>query len=138
VLRALTRELLDYDEPDWASYLASGNLYPLAPSRGGNPNAALQRSQFKGCCQLLHQEIEEDRPRRLIFLTGLVWAEPFLRGRFEPSSIRSLPFVETAGYWVVDSGHRASAVVAPHPERKPETPWTAAVVAAFRALDQQP
>ena len=137
VLRTLARELLDCDEPDWPSHLVWGNLYPLAPCGGGNPNAPLQRAQFEGCRRLLHQEIEEDRPRRLIFLTGLDWAEPFLRGKFEPSTIRSLPFVETAGYWVVGSGYRASTVVAPHPQCKPEAQWTAAVVAAFRALDQQ-
>jgi hypothetical protein len=137
VLRTLARELLDCNEPDWPSHLVWGNIYPLAPSCGGNPNGALQRAQFEGCCKLLHQEIEEYRPRRLIFLTGLDWAEPFLRGKFEPSTIGSLPPVETAGNWVVGSGHRASAVVAPHPQGKPEAQWTAAVVAAFRALDQQ-
>jgi hypothetical protein len=138
VLRTLARELFDCDEPDWPSHLVWGNLYPLAPSVGGNPNVALQRAQFEGCRRLLRQEIEGYRPRRLIFLTGLDWAKPFLRGKFEPSTIRSLPFVETAGYWVLGSGHRASAVVAPHPERKPEASWTAAVVAAFRALDSKP
>ena len=92
---------------------------------------------YYGCRKLLHQQIEEYRPRHLI-LTGLDWAEPFLRGKFEPSTIGSLPFIEAAGYWVVGSGHRASAVVAPHPARKPETPWIAAVVAAFRALDGKP
>ena len=85
-------------------------LYPLAPCRGGNPNVALQRAQFEGCRRLLHQEIEEYRPRRLIFLTGLDWLSRFCAENSSHRAIDDQIASTRRDGWLLGGRQRASRV----------------------------
>jgi hypothetical protein len=135
VIRAVVGRLdianVDDDQNPWPSHLVWSNLYKIAPVEGGNPDGNLQQAQFKGCVKLLQWELKNYQPRRLLFLTGRAWADPFLREAWQD---RALPegqsFVEATGH-VKCGPHAATCVVAKHPQGKNETDWVNEVVAAF-------
>jgi hypothetical protein len=136
VIRAVVSRLnianVNDDENPWPSHLIWSNLYKIAPAEGGNPNTILCRAQFNGCVQILQWELENYRPRRLLFLTGRTWADPFLakvwNDRAEPDRHS---FVEVVGHVACGPQHAATCVVACHPQGRNETDWVNEVVAAF-------
>lgn len=114
----------------WPSHLLWSNLYKVSPADGGNPPAELCRVQFDGCLKLLRWELEHYKPRRILFLTGRDWADPFLDwiDRRQPDGCF---FVEGAGRVRCTSNHTAVCVIAKHPQGKNRTKWTNEVVSAF-------
>lgn len=127
--------IVNADDEAWPSHLVWSNLYKLAPEEGGNPGAALRRGQLSGCLELFRQEIEIYRPRRLLLLTGLDWAEPFL-DRFVPSITRtSSKFVKAVAQIEHSSGKLTSVVVAVHPQGKPEITLVAEIFEAFESIE---
>lgn len=125
--------IANVDEDDnWPSHLIWSNLYKIAPFAGGNPDRELQTAQFNGCANLLAWELEEYRPRRLLFLTGWnKWADRFLeRITQDLTLIEGRSFVEATGH-VKCGAHFARCVVACHPGRKKRVHWVNEVVAAF-------
>lgn len=114
------------ERPLWSSALAWSNLYRLAPHGGGNPSAALARSQRATCQEILEREVREWQPQRLLFLTGLGWLAPFdsmLDGQLHrtPDAL-----VQARGVW-----NGVPVVVARHPQGKPQREMVAAIVEAF-------
>lgn len=126
VLRATVSSVMEVDATDWPRNLAWTNLYKLAPASGWNPGADLQRAQRGAAIRLLKAEIEALRARRILFLTGRWWAEPFatsLGMRIEWATGR---LVEGAGRY-----RGAQVVIAKHPMGKPHGGLVAQVLAAF-------
>ena len=82
VIRFVATKFLEMNEKDWdtewSCHIVWSNLYRIAPKDGGNPSTALCEDQLDLCKDLLHAEIEELRPNKIICLTGSDWAEGFL------------------------------------------------------------
>jgi hypothetical protein len=100
-----------------------------SPAQGRNPSTTLADAQFSHCVKILEAEVKILEPRRIVFLTGLNWVQPFLK---------ELNFVSdsNAKYPLEASGHifnGSNVVVVPHPERKPEEPIVSAVVNYFQS-----
>ena len=124
------------DQADWPSHLVWSNLYKVSLSRGGNPGVKLRRAQFAGCLDLLKWELDNYRPRRVLFLTDSNWAEPFLKQLWvrncKPSS-ESL--VDNFGTIKSGSG-LAACVVAKHPQSMNESQWARDTLDALDELDR--
>jgi hypothetical protein len=109
--------IANIDEDSWCSYIAWSDLYKISPSGGGrNPTETLCDAQFESCVKILKEEISLLRPGRILFLTGINWAHPFLKelGFLQESSITD-PVEAASG---ILAGSRA--VVLPHPRGKSE------------------
>jgi hypothetical protein len=122
------------EDPAWPSCLIWSNLYKIAPAAGGNPSATLRALQLDGCISLLEEEFQTYRPRRLLFLTGISWAEPFVK-HLAPS-ITVIPdahYVQAVGKTLESSHDASTIVVAVHPQGYPESSWVQEVVKALRA-----
>ena len=131
VIKQVTREVCTgANEDDWASHLVWSNLYKVAPSEGGNPTEQQMEAQFEGCKKLLQREIEDFAPSRMLFLTGWGWAKWFLE------ELGVVPaktaHVEATGRLRTGEGRSCATVVASHPQGKPQEPWVAEVLAAFK------
>lgn len=115
----------------WSSLLAWSNLYKLSRHDGGNPSQTLRKIQRLGCLELFDLEMKHYKPKRLLFLTGIDWAEPFL-GKTRQTS-------KAASHYVEDRGFLGSTryVVAKHPQGKPESEWTKEVIDSFEFLQTQ-
>jgi hypothetical protein len=89
--------------------------------------------QFPFCRRLIEQEIEHFSPKRLLLLTGLDWALPFLNTEhlsFEQKSSRSI--VKGIGLLhFASSGFSIPTVIAPHPQGKKEATIVQEIVDAF-------
>jgi hypothetical protein len=119
---------------DWATHLVWTNLYKVAPPEKGNPSGKLCRFQQSGAENVLSCELKIYNPKRVLFLTGSNWFLPF-----------SIPIgftstVHPAGKLVERIGHirtvngRIDAVVAKHPQGKPEDRFVTEVCEAFSGL----
>jgi len=131
VIRSVAGKLgVDIDKPSWPTYLAWSNLYRVAPCSGGNPSAFLCRAQVTECIELFAAELAEWKPKRVLMLTGLGWAQEFLKGKPAVARAKYVEGVFELG--LAGGTHRARIVVSKHPERKPETPLVEEVMAAFQ------
>ena len=117
----------------WPSHLVWSNLYKIAPEEGGNPGKTLCRIQLGGCRELFNLELATYRPSRLLFLTGIEWASPFLSDfDVAPADVAGISYVEGFGMLTIVPGKEAIRyVVAAHPQGKPGDPWVAEVCSAF-------
>ncbi len=77
VVRGVSESVIGVSE-DWPSKLMWSNLYKVAPFSGGNPWTALVRTERDACKCHLAEEVSLWSPKRILFLTGWRWAEPFL------------------------------------------------------------
>jgi hypothetical protein len=62
---------------DWAEKIGWTHLYRIAP-QNGSLSTELRTLQQALCAQLFWREILIWRPRRVLFMTGLEWAAPFV------------------------------------------------------------
>jgi uracil-DNA glycosylase len=131
VIRNVSRSIVPNAEPtDWYSHIIWTNLYKVSPQETGNPSGHLLRNQFAACVDLLATEITFWNPRRILFLTGLTWARPFLEKLGCPVTlVKDSPIQATAARGLVP------IIVAPHPQGKPEKALAAAIVARFQDPD---
>ncbi|MEW6381165.1 MAG: hypothetical protein AB1611_16375 [bacterium] len=121
---------------DWPSRITWTNLYKVSPAKGGNPYSTLMELQRPFCGKLLRQEIIESAPKRLLFLTGINWFEPFipLIGEFI-DVVRSTGLVQLRGYLhIPEADYKSSIVVAQHPQGKPGDRFVLEVTNAFRDI----
>ena len=118
---------------EWSASLAWGNLYRVAPGVTGNPSAQLQRIQLDLCGERLARDLAILRPRRMLFLAGMEWVEPFLH-RYESDLVRRSGLVQGYGTLHLADGWRIATVIAKHPQGKPEGPLTAEVLDCFSKL----
>jgi hypothetical protein len=137
VMQAVTNalRLADTTQSEWPSYLMWTNLYKIAPTGVGTPSQSLVTLQHHFCVQMLNEEISEWKPKRILFLTGLDWAEPFLSEiGVAPRQVNGL--VSHAGRIVLPAvGVDAAFVVGPHPQGKPEAELVSQIVQAFSSLE---
>lgn len=106
---------------DWASKIIWSNLYKVAPAANKNPSTLLQKAQRDYCIQILKEEINRWRPRNILFLTGMDWANPFIKEieGFEIESTDSLELVD--GFGEIRQGdYKGRIIIAKHPQGKNE------------------
>lgn len=133
VIRKVTSELhtITEDESNFSSWLVWSNLYKLSPT-SDNPGRKLQLLQREGCKSSFKREIDVFRPGRLLLLTGLEWAEPFLEELcIDSKDDDDLEHVELKGRLHYSEENSASLVVAKHPRGKKEDIWIDQVMKAF-------
>ena len=119
--------------PVWPSSLTWTNLYKLSPAAGGNPSAGLIRLQQELCLELLRQEVVDYKPARLLFLTGMDWAQPFLSrmGDLVTRWQGSGP-VQTAGVLRIrELASPVAVVVGQHPQGKGDGRYVEGLRAAW-------
>ena len=135
VTRAVVGQLnlADVDGPTWPSLLIWTNLYKVSPQDGGNPTSRLCRVQFEHCVRLLSEELSNSKPRRVLVLTGIDWAGPFLeRLGVETTPFESGVYVEARGSLRLEGGESPTLfVISKHPQRKKEIALTEEIVRAF-------
>lgn len=120
----------------WPSRVAWSNLYKAAPPNGGNPSGRMLTLQHASAVRLLRCEIDHLAPRRVLFLTGMDWAESFLRdGGFAEKAGVSQTLVEATGHLPLPKA-TAQVVVARHPQGKNEAVWVREALDAFGDLAQ--
>jgi hypothetical protein len=117
--------IADVQGAGWSSNLVWSNLYKMSPAGGGNPSNVLCEFQFRGCADLLNLELRTYRPSRVLFLTGVDWAAPFL-AEAEPRGGAGFHYVKQFGLC-----GDARCVIAVHPQGKPGAAWAREVVTAF-------
>ena len=136
VIRRVSRRLgawHDGQEENWSSRLVWSNLYKISPHAGGNPSDKLCAIQEPGCIELLRTEIEDYQPERILFLTGMSWAKPFLADlEYQEPALDSL--VEASGTVSAPGCKQANPfVVARHAQGKPESEWVEDVISGFES-----
>lgn len=124
--------IVDSAAADWSSHLVWSNLYKLSPAEGGNPNDALCDAQRQGCLDLFNLELNTYRPSRVLLLTGMDWAEPFVVDATLQSG-EDFKLVEKYGRIRLEDGSDVQCVVAVHPQGKSEKVWVHEVISAFFA-----
>lgn len=137
VIRAVVAEcgIANTDKDTWPSHLVWSNLYKIAPAEGGNPSKTLRDIQLSECISLFQLEISTYLPRRLLLMTGLNWARPFLKNivpTFVPVS--DYQYVEAVAEIIHGSGCTTKVVIAAHPQGKSEAIWIQSVVKAFKLI----
>lgn len=133
--------IANVDGEIWASHLAWTNLYKISPAYRGNPSSRLCHIQLELCKELLNLELKEFKPQRLLLLTGIGWARPFLDSwALRVSDSPNVCLTTTAPAKFVDaigslplprSDKLAKLVIARHPQGKPAMPFVEEVVRAF-------
>jgi len=118
------------EDKSWPSKLFWTNLYKISPYCGGNPDHSLKELQEEFCKKLLKIEIHEANPKKILMLTGLDWAKPFL----DYLEIRNIDgkneYIEAKGFFPEQAD--CVVVVAKHPQGKNEDEYVKEVVNAFR------
>lgn len=132
VIRKVTSYIpITEDESNFSSWLVYSNLYKLSPT-SRNPGRYLQLLQREGCKSSFKREIVVFRPGRLLLLTGLWWAEPFLEELcIDSKDDGDGDCVERKGRLHYPEGNSASLVVAKYPRRQKEDIWIDQVMKAF-------
>ena len=139
VTESITKALIPVTtDITWPNHLIYSNLYRVSPYDGGNPSNKLAEIQRKDCIELLKEDIRQWQPKRILFLTGLNWADKFLTE--DGNGLGELNIhsedcgdnkVQMSGKLTITQGTPIPFVVASHPQRKPETPLTQAIVENF-------
>lgn len=135
VIRQIVERLEPAQIPDrWPSHLSWTNLYKVAPVHTGNPSASLARVQLDSAATVLRCELETQAPRRVLFLTGHDWFDPFSRQLgFRELTRTASRLTQSAGF-IALAGVRVPVVVARHPQGKPEWEYVNQVTEAFSIL----
>lgn len=76
ILKNITPEK-EWDENNWALRTIWSNLYKVAPAIGGNPNNTLCKLQLEFCKNILNYEINLNKPKYILFITGENWFNDF-------------------------------------------------------------
>jgi len=119
VIRFVIGDLGISHDDHWPSHLLWSNLYKISPSKGGNPLSKLIKIQRDYCFEILKNEVKEFKPRRILFLTGLNWAESFLdKLNVTPEKKSSTNYVDFTGYIHLNYNKITKIVVAKHPQGK--------------------
>jgi len=119
---------------NWSSHLVWSNLYKVSPGDEGNPSEKLCAVQLDGCKNLLACELDEYRPKRIVFLTGMNWADVFLSNFNMQTAQNNYKYVSDVG--VNKNYKNMKAVIASHPQGKNETQWVSEVLQAFNQLEK--
>ena len=126
-------------EENWASKLAWSNLYKVAPAVAGNPNGEVQHIQRAYAIQILKKEIEQIKPKHVLFMTGYDFPSwTWRNSKAEESFVQAFDIKQTAKTDTVVEGIStyggAKIVVACRPETQAIKPFAEAVCAEFEKL----
>jgi hypothetical protein len=133
VIRSLSQSINKLSSDDrWESKLVWSNLYKIAPSGGGNPSDSLCGYQFDGCNELLKAEIEEYKPKCIVFFTGEDWFDGFLSENISLTHNSDTRWVDASGTFSLN-GFTTKIVIAKHPQGKPETELLNEIIDAITA-----
>src|SRR5215471_14400496 len=125
-------KIADVDTRTWPSKLVWSNLYKIAPHSGGNPSGALRKLLQDDSIGLFRAELSAYAPQRILFLTGIDWARPFIEGLgWVTKRCASSGIVEAIGDFPRNGRSGGAYVVAVHPQGKPRITWVTEVVQAF-------
>ncbi len=120
----------------WPSRLIWSNLYKVAPFEGGNPGNRMCAAQQQMCEAHLAKEVEIWNPRRILFITGWNWAEPFIRRLGQAVGNQRAEWVEWSG--VVETPNvKAQVVVSIRPEGRQDAALADLILEAFAKLEAQ-
>lgn len=120
VIKSLSQKINKLGSDDrWVSKLVWSNLYKIAPSAGGNPSDSLCDYQFDSCNELLKAEIEEYKPKCIVFFTGENWFNGFLAENISLMPKSDSKWVDASGTLSLN-GFRTKIIIAKHPQGKPE------------------
>lgn len=114
---------------EWAERLAWSNLYKLAPAEGGNPSERLSMIQFSNCLKLFFLELEMLKPKNVLIMTGLDWAQAFLDTTSQWKRTEGL--IEATGVYNCSDDTQCRLVVTPHPQGKAEDELMHEIVSAI-------
>lgn len=137
VTRALLQEIVgELPATGWASRLAWGNLYKLAPnvvgrvSEGANPSGTLIEHQRPACVRLLRREVDEIDPRVVLVIAGEWWYGPFAKGLglgLSSTGQRYVPHVCT------ERGGRVW-IFTNRPEHKPQAEFVSGLASVYQSV----
>ncbi len=114
-------------ESNWADYVAWSNLYKISNGAGPNPSSALRNASLSFCKRILENDILSAKPKRIVFLTDLNWARPFIEESFKADQkFRETEFVDSVGTYK-SGGHVCKCIIAKHPQGKGHSPFLAAL-----------
>lgn len=146
--RTVSRVLIGFpeDEENWYERIAWANLFPVAPSEGGNPSGKLISSQRSVAKKILKTTIDAYQPTHILFETGWdYWMyyrknsknknaqyECMLDG-IPKSDIRKISGIKGTVLWYGRIGD-SKIVIAIRPERKDEEKYAEEVLKAFYKL----
>lgn len=119
------------DPAAWPFVISWSDLYKVSPAKRGNPPATLMRAQRASCVQILRAEIDHWKPKRILFLTGINWARPFLAAL----PLESRPAMNAPVEFVGVSDDRCQVVVTPHPQIQSGKRLVDAIVEEFKTLE---
>lgn len=107
---------------DWTSKIIWSNLYKVAPAENRNPSTQLKRAQREYCIHIFEEEITMWRPRNLLLLTGMDWANPIIKEieGFNVKNIDHFAFVDGVGEIRIGN-YEARVIIAKHPQGKNES-----------------
>jgi hypothetical protein len=125
------------EKEKWENYLYWTNLYKISPLNTGNPSGSLKRLVEPACRKMLTMEVEFLLPQRILFLTGQLWANPFLPDlNYVSQKTATYTRVHETGFCLLSNGSKAAVVVADHPERKKRSVIVSEIVDAFSKLER--
>ena len=113
-------------EENWHQRIAWSNLFKISPRNGGNPKWRMVRENINLYCDIIKEEIKQNRPDLVVFVTGLNFFDPYPNRKTYSSfrvlidkevSPEKLPnFICCAGSFVDDPDIKL--VVCDRPERR--------------------
>ncbi len=114
---AEAREDVAANEVSWMDRIGWTNLYRVAPVDGELPEG-LRTLQLPLCAQLFWREILIWRPRRVLFMTGLDWAAPFVFAHHssELEADRTGTYVKASGALRLQGARTPALVVLDPPQ----------------------
>lgn len=128
------------ENDDWSSYLHYSNLCKVSPYEGGNPSNRLCDMQWDYSVKLLAEEIDQWKPKRILFVTDKAWFDWFFSEDcgFELRNIkRRTGKVQILGQLrPVKSSHFSNFVVTVRPEGTTEQAYAKRVAQVFSLLDR--
>ena len=133
------------DEANWYERIAWANLFPAAPSEGGNPSDHLISAQRPIVRKLLNQTIDVYKPTHILFVTGwddwLYYRTDHKKEDHFQCMLDGIPEAEIKAIAdrkkaVIWGGlcRGAKIVIANRPERKAETEYVKSVLRAFQDI----
>ena len=122
----IAKSVLNRDDKVFDNVLYS-NLYKVA-SNGKNPSQRMMNATIENCINILKIEIEIFQPKKILFLTGHDWIEPFGKElNFKKTDTSDSNLVSFIGMY-----GNIEVVVAVHPQGKKEDDIVREIRKAFR------
>lgn len=120
-----------YNDNEWSKNIAWTNIYKISPQKG-NPDEMLRSMQIPFCEEILKKEIDELKPKHILFITG-DWGKKIISSLGITPDFKSFhkdTIVQFSGK--LESGPKV--VIANRPEHKKKAIWVNEVHQAFESI----